>query len=168
MKADWPRSSGSPCINSNSGAFLGDTKLVNETTEKRSGTVCFFVSADNKVLLGQFVYPDGRLQWSGIGGMADRGETPIQALVREIGEETAIQVAPDNLLEVYLLELEDLLLHVFVARRWSGSIEAREESLLQMRWFDFDDIPYDQMPPGNAEWLPAVLSKAHLAPGPQG
>lgn len=137
-----------------------------ESTEKRLGTVCFFISADNKVLLGQFVYPDGRLQWSGIGGMVDPGETLVQALVREVGEETAIEVEAEDLLEVYLLELEDLLLHVFVARRWGGSIEAREQSLLQMRWFNFDDIPYDQLPPGNSEWLPGVLSKARLAPGP--
>ena len=118
------------------------------------------------MLLGEFIYPDGRRQWSGIGGMLDRGETPIQALVREIGEETAIEVEAEDLLEVHLLELEDLLLHVFVARRLEGATEAREESLLQMRWFDFDDIPYDQMPPGNNEWLPGVLTKARLAPGP--
>ena len=70
----------------------------------------------------------GRIDWSPPGGVVDEGEAPVEALTREVTEETGLVVegwsAPMYRVEV---EAPDLGWHLTVvchlAEHWSGDIE---------------------------------------------
>jgi len=126
--------------------------------KKTIGTVCFIVE-DNKVLLVEFEPPTGPNYWSGIGGVVDEGEAPINGLMREISEETLLSISKEDVQEVTIVHIRDLELHVFVATKWTGELKAIEPSLKQIGWFDFQNVPYAQMRPGNEEWLPSILEQ---------
>ena len=126
-------------------------------SDKYIATVCFFIK-DSQVLLAEFQYPDGKKLWNGIGGKVDEGETPLEAVVREIGEETNIKVDVLDLHEMDVITNDNFELHVFVTSQWSGEITAIDPTLKQFKWFRVDEVPYAVMHEGNDRWLPKVLS----------
>ncbi len=131
-------------------------KRYTNNMHKTVGTVCFIVD-NGKVLLAEIEYPDGKRLWNGIGGVVDAGETPKQAVVREISEETELAVAETEVVEVFILQIEDLDLHVFTAAKWAGTLTITDPTLKQLRWFEFDEVPYQKMHLGNDKWLPEIL-----------
>lgn len=122
---------------------------------KRISTVCFLVE-ENKILLANIEYGANNRKWTGIGGFIEEGESPEDAVVREIQEETCIIVEKENLVRVLELDI-DIRLIVFKASKWSGELKIKDKSLKELRWFDSDQIPYDQMYPGNEDWIPELF-----------
>ena len=55
-------------------------------------TLCFLLHGDEVLMLHRRFPPNQGL-WNGVGGHIDPGETPSQAAIREIAEETGYQVA---------------------------------------------------------------------------
>ncbi len=123
--------------------------------DKRIGTVCFIIQ-DNNILLALIEYGPNDRKWNGIGGHVDSNESPEDAVVREFSEETYIKVNKNDLIKV--LEINsDIKLLVYKTNHWQGEIKAKEISLKEFRWFDKDEIPFDQMYPDNKEWLPKLF-----------
>lgn len=134
-------------------------KVINESTSTTTeGTVCFFVSK-NRVMLAKITYPDGRSLWNGIGGVIDSNETPTKAAVREINEETELIVEEADLTETTMVTINTMLLHVFVVKRWNGDFCAKDPSIKEFKWFDFDQVPYENMHTNNDLWLPSILAQ---------
>ncbi len=126
--------------------------------KKRVGTVCFIVE-NNKVLLALIEYSPNDRKWNGIGGFVEENESPEDAVVREISEETFIQVDKNDLTRVKELDL-DIRLIIFKTKKWIGELKIKDSSLKELKWFEFDKIPYSQMHEGNDKWLPEVLKLA--------
>jgi len=125
-------------------------------TTIRRATTCF-ICKDNKVLLALVKYPDMTV-WMGIGGWAEIGESAEDAVIREVFEETYIEIQKSDIKKV--LEFPDgNHLHVFVATNWSGELKIKELSLKELRWFSFDEIPWEQTFPGTKKWLPKILNQ---------
>lgn len=123
--------------------------------KKRIATVCFIVE-DNKILLALIEYSSNIRKWNGIGGFVEKNESPEQAVVREIEEETFIKVNKEDLKRVGELDL-DVNLIVFRTSRWSGELKIKDPSLKELKWFEFDEIPYNQMIEGNSTWIPEII-----------
>ncbi len=123
--------------------------------EKRIGTVGFIVN-NNKVLLAHIQYPEGKKLWNGIGGFVNKGEKLEDALIREISEETYIQVSKDEVRLVKELD-EDIRLLIFKINNWKGELKIKDSSIKELRWFKFDEIPFSEMHDGNEKWLPDLL-----------
>lgn len=123
---------------------------------KYIATVCFFIK-DDQVLLVEIEYPDGRKLWNGIGGKVDNDESPIDAVIREIGEETKLIVDKANVIQKHVFIEGDFELHIFVTSQWLGEPVARDPTLKRFKWFTFNEVPYKNMHNKNDEWLPAVL-----------
>ena len=121
------------------------------------GTVCFFVK-DNKVMLFRIHYPDNVERWNGVGGVVEEGETPEQAVVREVKEE--IGVNERDLKRLHEFEAQGYHLIVFTLKDWEGEPKLLDSTLKEVKWFGFDEVPYEQMWVGNDQWLPNVLSQA--------
>jgi mutator protein MutT len=123
-------------------------------------TVCF-IRKDQKILLQE--RPAGR-RWAGIlngpGGKIEKGETPLQAMKREIAEETSLHlgsVAAHGMLRLTFesAPVQNLAVHVFSASGFTGNPRGAEGTL---RWFAEDRLPFDRMWPDQRYWLPLVLA----------
>lgn len=121
----------------------------------RRATVCFIVDR-GKVLLGRFRFSPSKEIWNGIGGWAEVGESAEDAVIREIREETFIEVKKEELKKTKVFEKGNYL-HVFVTDKWSGEIKSKEPDLVELKWFEKSQLPYEKMFPGTQEWLGDVL-----------
>ena len=100
--------------------------------------------------------------WSFPGGIIKTGETQREALLREVLEETGIQI---DILE--MITVGDVILHdsdgnveyhyiwiLYLAKALSDDIHY-ESPELETRWFQLNELPSDIMPP---EVLDLILS----------
>lgn len=128
---------------------------------KRIGTVGFIIE-NNKVLLALINYSEDKVLWNGIGGFVNEGESPKDALVREVSEETFIQIHKDDIYQVKELDGE-IILMIYKIDKWSGEIKSKDPSIIDLKWFTFDEIPFSKMHDGNEDWFPELLSYSSRA-----
>ena len=120
---------------------------------------CALVDGDGRVLLAK--RPKGRpLEglWEFPGGKVETGETPEQALIRELKEELSIDVsqaclAPFTFASHAYPEFH-LLMPLYVCRRWKGEVAAMEGQ--ELAWVRAVRLGDYQMPPAD-EPLRAML-----------
>jgi 8-oxo-dGTP diphosphatase len=114
------------------------------------------VDPDGRVLIAQ--RPAGKSMaglWEFPGGKVDAGETPEQALVRELHEELGIETATSCLAPIAFAshgyETFHLLMPVFACRKWTGTPQPREGQAL--KWVPPAELAHYPMPPAD---LPLV------------
>jgi len=107
------------------------------------------IDADGQVLLQQ--RPAGRQHgglWEFPGGKIDPGEGAVDALVRELREELAIQVAPHDCMPLSFAVSEDqrpVVLLLYACRAWQGEAVSQEGASLA--WCAPDRLLDRPMPP---------------------
>lgn len=122
-------------------------------------TLCI-IHQHPKILLGMKKRGFGVGRWNGFGGKVSEGETIEEAALREIKEESNIEV--DNINKVGIIEFEFqgnseiLEVHIFKSDSFLGEPSESEE--MKPAWFHVDEIPYDLMWPDDIHWLPLFLA----------
>ena len=114
---------------------------------------------DGKILLIEKKKGHGRGKWNGPGGKIEAGESPEEAMVREVKEEVGIDVLSYRLLghiEFFSVNEEDWEVFVYRVEDFRGRPIETEEARPQ--WIDIDNIPYGEMWEDDREWLPLVIS----------
>jgi 8-oxo-dGTP diphosphatase len=124
------------------------------TTGKRIVLVaaCALIDADGRVLLAR--RPEGKAMaglWEFPGGKVDPGETPEAALIRELKEELAIDVA-ENCLAPFAFashgyEGFHLLMPLYLCRRWNGAVTPQEGQAVA--WVRPPKLAEYHMPPAD-------------------
>jgi 8-oxo-dGTP diphosphatase len=113
---------------------------------------CALVDPDRRVLIAQ--RPAGKmfpLLWEFPGGKLEDGETPEQALIRELHEELGISTQSACLAPLafvsHTYENFHLLMPLYVCRKWQGVPVAREHAAL--KWVRPQALRDYPMPPAD-------------------
>ena len=86
--------------------------------------------------VGRRWYPD---VWDLPGGHVESGETPIEALVRELEEELGIQIEEPGPELARVVESE-FVLRIWLVERWAGNpVNASPVEHDDLAWFDADE-----------------------------
>lgn len=128
--------------------------------------VCYLLRegpGGTEVLLGRKRHGLGEGRYVAPGGKLEPGETPVQAMVREVAEEVGLLIDPAALEARGVIDYRfpfreswSQRSHVFVCRAWLGEPRASDE--LSPEWFALDSVPLGEMWDDAAHWLPGVLA----------
>ena len=130
-----------------------------------NATLVYLLKGDpvSEILLGFKKDGFGKGKYVGYGGKIEPGETIDQAAVRELAEESGIQISPTSL--TYVADIMFLFpekpewnhrVHVFTAP--ADEIEPQETHEMSPHWFQLSSIPYNKMWDDSQYWLPKIIS----------
>lgn len=129
-------------------------------------TLCFLLRThadEDQVLLGLKKTGVGTGKVVGIGGHVEPGESVVQAICREVAEESSITVEALDLVPAGTVEFVfpakpawDMFTTVFLCRKFAG--EAVESMEIAPTWYPVDQLPHAQMWADAVHWLPAFLA----------
>jgi ADP-ribose pyrophosphatase YjhB (NUDIX family) len=97
---------------------------------------------DRLVLLEQRAFGSAFGLWALPGGMLEFGEQTESALTREVFEETGLNVEVGSLLGV--MGGNKVCIIFYEANLIGGDLAKSDESL-EVKWFSFEDIPWDKL-----------------------
>ena len=151
---------------------MGERRTVMEIEKVLFDAVVVFLVRDDEVLLARKTSTIGAGLWNGYGGGVESGETPEQATVRELIEESGIAAVEVHLKKVAYALLHNeksdgtasmCNLHVYLLREWQG-VPRETEEMLTPTWFPIAQLPLDEMMLADREWVPLMLEgkKAHV------
>ncbi|CAN5144521.1 8-oxo-dGTP diphosphatase [soil metagenome] len=126
--------------------------------------VCYLLrqgARGEEVLLGRKKFGLGEGNLVGPGGKIEPGETPEQAIRREVAEETSIELGQVELVGelTYPFPFKPAWSQrswVFVCREWRG--DARESDELVPGWFPVAEIPTGRMWDDARYWVKDALA----------
>lgn len=121
-----------------------------------------FLTKGDELLLAMKKRGFGAGNWNGYGGKLEEGEMPLDALVREVYEESGItigvaQVSDEGRMRFHFSDKPEWDQEVIVYRisEWEGEPIETEE--MKPQWFKFSEIPWSEMWAGDEEWIPYFL-----------
>ena len=117
------------------------------------------VDKDGRILIAK--RPDGRSMaglWEFPGGKVELGETPEQALVRELWEELGIKTWNSCLAPLtfasHVYDKFHLLMPLFVCRKWEGVVLPKENQ--ELKWVYSKELKNYPMPPADIPLVPIL------------
>lgn len=121
-----------------------------KTIKVVAAVICDSLQAKTRIFATARGYGEFKGQWEFPGGKIETGETPKQALIREIREELDTTIRVGELIETIEYDYPDF--HLSMDCFWCEVIEG-ELVLLEAqegRWLTKDEL-------GSVKWLPADL-----------
>ena len=120
---------------------------------------CALIDPDGRVLIAQ--RPPSKAMaglWEFPGGKVEPGERPEETVIRELAEELGIAVkepclAPFTFTSHTYPDFQ-LLMPLFICRRWEGDVTALEHSAL--KWVRPRDLSQYPMPPADLPLIPML------------
>ncbi|MCF8031681.1 MAG: NUDIX domain-containing protein [Desulfarculaceae bacterium] len=101
-------------------------------------------NGDGLLLLRRAQHDQAHGKWILPGGHVDRGEVVARAGVREVAEETGLEVEISRLVGVYSYQDNPWVLVVYAARPVGGELSAGPEAL-EIRHFTPEELPWDEL-----------------------
>jgi 8-oxo-dGTP diphosphatase len=104
---------------------------------------------DGSILLARRAGPPEEGKWDLPGGFLEEGEHPLDAVVRELREETGLEIEPRELVAIEMDvygggdDAPATLNLYWTARVVSGGDPAPADDVSELRWFRPDELPGD-------------------------
>jgi len=129
-------------------------------TEQTELTVLCLVRKGNQILLQNRVKED----WRGYalpGGHVEFGESIVDAVIREMQEETGLLIRDPKLCGIKQFPIDGgrYLVFLFLAQHFSGDLRSSEEG--QMEWVDRNELP-ERNTVEDLDILLQVMEQPHL------
>ena len=110
-------------------------------------TLCYLKHAGRTLMLHRTKRPDDihAGKWNGLGGKLEPGESPEECVIREVLEESGLEISHPRLRGLLMFpgfKGQDWYVFVFTATEFTGSLKENEEGFLQ--WvpdFDLESLP---------------------------
>ena len=122
--------------------------MTSGEAKKSIEVVAAIIRKDNKVFATQRGYGDWKDWWEFPGGKMEAGETPPQALKREIREELSTEISVDEFLCTVHYTYPDfhLTMHCYLCSLLTEGLHLNEHEAA--RWLATDELD-------SVQWLPA-------------
>jgi len=121
-------------------------------------TLCL-LRKDNNLLMGLKKLRWGAGNYNGFGGKLEPGETLEECIVREVKEESGLNLLKFEKRGFMSFELDDNIneVHIYEGMSWSGDpIETEEMAPI---WLEIDNLPYDKMWSSDKTWHPYFFKR---------
>ena len=122
------------------------------------GTLCY-IKKNNKTLMLHRVKKENDMhknKWNGLGGKLIPGESPEECVIREIKEESGLNIKTPSLKGIITFpkfdNIEDWLVFVFTANQFSGDLIDSDEG--NLKWIDDSDLLNLNMWEGDRIFIP--------------
>ena len=121
-----------------------------KTVNVVAAVICDDYENKKKIFATQRGYGEYKDGWEFPGGKIEEGETPEEALVREIKEELGAEICVHDLIDIVDYDYETFYLHMhcFWATVAAGELKLLEHEAA--KWLGFDEL-------NTVDWLPADL-----------
>ena len=116
--------------------------FLNTQTKFKIGVFGVIFDTDKKVLL---CHRNDYDLWNLPGGRLEKNESPWDGVVREVKEETGLNVKVVKLIGVYSKPDKDEIVFSFLCEKESGEITTTDEAR-SVEFFDFEDLPPKTVP----------------------
>ena len=106
-------------------------------------TLCY-LEKENKYLMLHRTKKENDInknKWLGVGGKLEKGETPEQCLIREVKEETGLNLIDHVHRGIVIFNYNDdepLDMHLYTSKNFSGEIQECSEG--DLKWIDKSEI----------------------------
>ena len=102
--------------------------------------VALFVADGARILLVKRRFPPEQGRWALAAGFVDLGERPQDAAVREMREETGLEVVIERMLDLSFNEADKVIVILYRARAVGGILAAADD-VEEARWFAAAELP---------------------------
>lgn len=122
-------------------------------------TLCHVFDGD-RLLLKMANRGISKGKWNAPGGKIEDGETPEENIVREVQEETGLEIkdlTSHGSLRFHMDGKDDLsfVVYLFSTRSFSGELKSSDAG--EVKWFSLDEIPYDMTWDDDQYWWPLMF-----------
>jgi len=97
----------------------------------------------------------GGKTWTTPGGRVERGESPLDALRREVMEEVSMEIEPQDFIGAYAKPTKDDVVLFFTARVVARHPWTPNDEISELRYFGADELPLQTTPTARARMLDA-------------
>ena len=112
-------------------------------------TVSALIYKDSKILLSKRAIEPAKGKWDLINGYMELDETPLEGIEREVKEELGVEFEVEDLLGFNVSDYYAIEPGKNMNIYFCGSVSAEKlklsDELKEVKWFDFNDIPYDEI-----------------------